>query len=70
MMAIKSSLDLQRLLAKISSKAREATQYVKLDGLSVSEAATGAGMSESAVKVAVHRGLNALALPIRQERDT
>jgi DNA-directed RNA polymerase specialized sigma24 family protein len=34
----------------------------------VSEAAARSGMSESAVKVAVHRGLKALALRIRQER--
>jgi RNA polymerase sigma-70 factor, ECF subfamily len=70
MRAIDSGLDLQRLLSEISSKAREAIQYVKLDGLSVREAAARSGMSESAVKVAVHRGLKALALRIRQERGT
>jgi RNA polymerase sigma-70 factor (ECF subfamily) len=70
MTAIDSGLDLQRLLSEISSKAREAIQYVKLDGLSVSEAAARSGMSESAVKVTVHRGLKALALRIRQERGT
>jgi len=68
--AIESGLDLQRLLSEISSKAREAIQYVKLDGLSVSEAAVRSGLSESAVKVAVHRGLKALALRIRQGRGT
>jgi hypothetical protein len=68
MTAVDSGLDLQGLLSEISSKAREAIQYVKLDGLSVSEAAARSGMSESAVKVAVHRGLKALALRIRQER--
>jgi RNA polymerase sigma-70 factor, ECF subfamily len=70
MPAVDSGLDLQRLLSEISSKAREAIQYVKLGGLSVSEAAARSGMSESAVKVAVHRGLKALALRIRQERGT
>jgi RNA polymerase sigma-70 factor (ECF subfamily) len=54
--AVESSLDLQRLMSGISSKAREAIQYLKLDGLSVSEAAARCGMSESAIKVAVHRG--------------
>jgi RNA polymerase sigma-70 factor, ECF subfamily len=68
--AVESSLDLQRLLFEIPSKAREAIQYVKLDGLSVSEAAVRTGMSESAVKVAVHRGLKALALRIRENRGT
>jgi RNA polymerase sigma-70 factor (ECF subfamily) len=70
MAAVDSGLDLQRLLSGISSKAREAIECVKLEGLSVSEAAARSGMSESAVKVAVHRGLKALALRIRQERGT
>jgi RNA polymerase sigma-70 factor, ECF subfamily len=68
MTAVDSGLDLQRLLSRISPRAREAIQCVKLKGLSVSEAAARSGMSESAVKVAVHRGLKALALRIRQER--
>jgi RNA polymerase sigma-70 factor (ECF subfamily) len=38
---------------------------MKLEGLSVIEAARAAGMSESAVKVGVHRGLKALAKMIR-----
>jgi RNA polymerase sigma-70 factor (ECF subfamily) len=69
MAAVESGLDLQRLMLKISSKARQVIQYVKLEGLSVSEAAVKCGMSESAVKVAVHRGLKALALHIRKESE-
>ena len=68
MAAVESGLDLQRLLSRISSKARQAIQYVKLEGLSVSEAAARCGMSESAIKVAVHRGLKALALRISEEK--
>ena len=68
--AVESSLDLQRLMSGISSKARAAIQYVKLDGLSVSEAAVRTGMSESAVKVAMHRGLKALACRIRENKGT
>jgi RNA polymerase sigma-70 factor (ECF subfamily) len=67
--AIESGLDLQRLMSKISSKARKVIGYVKLEGLSVSEAAVRCGTSESAVKVAVHRGLKALALQIRKESE-
>jgi RNA polymerase sigma-70 factor (ECF subfamily) len=66
---VESGLDLQRLMSKLSSKAREVIQYVKLEGLSVSEAAERCGMSESAVKVTVHRGLKALALQIRKESE-
>ncbi len=69
MAAVESGLDLQRLMLRISSKARQVIQYVKLEGLSVSEAAVRCGMSESAVKVAVHRGLKALALQIRKESE-
>jgi RNA polymerase sigma-70 factor (ECF subfamily) len=65
--AVESGLDLQHLMSKISAKARQAIQYVKLEGLSISEAATRCGMSESAVKVAVHRGLKALVVRIGEE---
>jgi RNA polymerase sigma-70 factor, ECF subfamily len=66
--AVESGLDLERLMSRISSKARRAIQYVKLEGLSISETAARCGMSESAVKVALHRGLKALASRIREER--
>src|SRR5712672_1752036 len=65
--SIDSDLDLERLMAGLSSKARQAIQCVKLDGLSVREAAEKCGMSESAVKVSVHRGLRALAALISRE---
>jgi RNA polymerase sigma-70 factor (ECF subfamily) len=65
-----SAFDLQRLLDRISPKMRQAIQYVKLDGLSVSEAAARSGMSESAIKVSVHRGMKALALLISKGRST
>ncbi len=65
---VESSLDLKKLLAELSPRARQTIQYVKLDGLSVSEAAARSGMSESAVKVSVHRGLKALARLIREEK--
>lgn len=63
---VESTLDLEKLLAELSPKARRAIQYVKLDGLSVSQAAERTGMSESAVKVSVHRGLKSLARLIRE----
>ncbi|MGH8036087.1 MAG: sigma factor-like helix-turn-helix DNA-binding protein [Lysobacterales bacterium] len=39
--------------------------HVKLEGFSVVEAAQMTGMSESAVKIGVHRGLKALAAKIK-----
>jgi len=59
--ATESAYDLARLLAGLPDKMRRAIQSVKIDGLSVAEAAARCGMSEPAVKVNVHRGLKALA---------
>jgi RNA polymerase sigma-70 factor, ECF subfamily len=66
--AVETWLDLERLLSRISYTARQAIRYVKLEGLSISEAAAQCGMSESALKVAVHRGLRTLASRIGEER--
>ena len=57
--------DLGRLLASLPERQRLPIMHVKLEGLSVVEAARRTGMSESAVKVGVHRGLKALAARIR-----
>jgi RNA polymerase sigma-70 factor (ECF subfamily) len=65
-----SAYDLGRLLGRLPEKMRRAIQCVKLDGMSVAEAAIRCGMSESAVKVYVHRGLKALAAAIAREKRT
>ncbi|MGH8790928.1 MAG: sigma-70 family RNA polymerase sigma factor [Cupriavidus necator] len=57
--------DLGRLLAGLPDRQRLPIVHVKLEGLSVVEAAQMTGMSESAVKVGVHRGLKALAAKIK-----
>lgn len=57
--------DIATLLGQLSENQRKAIQYVKLEGVSVSEAARMTGMSESAVKVSVHRGLKALAAKLK-----
>ena len=58
---VESTFDVERMMAGLSPKMRQAIRYVKLEGLSVNEAAVRSGMSPSAVKVSVHRGLKALA---------
>lgn len=63
-----SANDLAKLLSQLPDKMRRAIQSVKLDGLSVAEAASQCGMSESAVKVNVHRGLKALVASIAREK--
>ncbi|MGH8857508.1 MAG: sigma-70 family RNA polymerase sigma factor [Polaromonas sp.] len=57
--------DLGKLLAGLPDRQRLPIVHVKLEGLSVVEAAQMTGMSESAVKVGVHRGLKALAARIK-----
>ena len=60
--------DLAKLLQRLPDRQRLPIVHMKLQGLSVVEAARVTGMSESAVKVGVHRGLKALAAMIKGER--
>ena len=57
--------DLGKLLECLPDRQRRPIIHMKLQGLSVVEVARLTGMSESAVKVGVHRGLKALAAMIR-----
>jgi len=54
--------DLNKLLEQLPERQRLPILFMKLKGLSVTETARLTGLSESAVKVGVHRGLKALAL--------
>ncbi len=63
-----SAYDLQRLLNKLPAKMRRTIELVKLEGLSVAEAANQSNMSESDVKVSVHRGLKTLGASIVRKR--
>ena len=58
--ASESARDLEKLLAQLPAKQRQVIADVKLAGYSVAEAAARSGLSESAVKVGVHRGLKRL----------
>lgn len=57
--------DLGQLLTTLPDRQRLPIVHVKLEGLSVAEAAKLTGMSESAIKIGVHRGLKALAARIK-----
>lgn len=57
--------DIGKLLETLPDKQRLPIVHVKLQGLSVAETAEITGLSESAVKVGIHRGLKALALKIK-----
>ncbi len=65
-----STFDLEGLLAHVSPKVRQTIRLVKLEGLSVEETAVHTGMSVSAVKVSVHRGLRALSRLVSQRGES
>jgi RNA polymerase sigma-70 factor (ECF subfamily) len=62
--AAESAYDLDRLLGSLPEKMQRAIRCVKIDGLSVEEAASRCGTSVSTIKVNVHRGLRSLAAVI------
>lgn len=67
--AAEAKRDVAKLLQTLPEKQRLAIMHMKLEGLSVTETAQRTGMSESAVKVYVHRGLKALAARIKGEQN-
>ena len=58
--AAMASRDLDRVMADLPARTQALIRDVKIAGLSTREAAEKHGMTESAVKVAVHRGLKTL----------
>jgi len=60
--------DLHQLLRQLPDRQRLPIIHVKLEGLSVAEAAKVTGMSASAIKVGIHRGLRVLAAKIRSAK--
>ena len=59
--------DLGGLLEALPERQRLPIMHVKIEGLSVAETACLTGMSESAVKIGIHRGLKALAARFRSK---
>ena len=67
--AAQATRDLGKLLAQLPPRQRLPIVHVKLEGLSVEETARVTGLSASAVKVGIHRGLKALAKLIGGKGD-
>src|SRR2546429_2478186 len=65
-----STYDLKRLIQRLPEKMRCSIEAVKLDGQSIAEAAKRCGISESGVKVNIHRGLKTLAALVARETRT
>lgn len=62
---ITAKQDIAQLLDLLPDKQRLPIIHTKIEGLSVAEAARITGLSVSAVKVGVHRGLRALAVLVK-----
>jgi RNA polymerase sigma-70 factor (ECF subfamily) len=62
--------DVAVLLDKLPAKQRTAIRLVKLEEKSVREAAELTGLSESDIKISIHRGLKALMRLMAQEQAT
>ncbi len=63
--AAEARRDLHKLLDTLPDRHRLPIVQVKVEGKSVAEAALHLGMSESAVKIGIHRGLKLLARQVR-----
>lgn len=59
--AVMARMSLERLFVHLPDKQTEVIELVKIEGLSIKEAADRTGQSESLVKVNIHRGLKKLS---------
>lgn len=65
--SVSARISLDSLFAHLPSAQMRAIEMVKIEGLSVTEAAQRCGQSESLIKVNIHRGLKRLAALIEKE---
>jgi RNA polymerase sigma-70 factor (ECF subfamily) len=63
--ATAARIDVERLLNTVPPASGTLVRQVKIEGRTVAEAAAAAGISETAAKLRIHRGLKALALKAR-----
>ena len=66
--AVEAHRDVMKLLETLPDRHRLPIVLVKLEGRSVVEAAAATGMSESAIKIGIHRGLKKLAAQASERR--
>jgi RNA polymerase sigma-70 factor (ECF subfamily) len=67
--AAEAHLDVDRLLGRLPAKTQALIRDTKIEGLSTAEAAARHNISESAVKVGVHRGLKSLGAKLADEEE-
>ena len=61
--------DVSKLLDKLTPAKRRLVSDIKLDGVSVADVAKRTGMSESAVKVSVHRAIKSLGEDVASQAN-
>ncbi|MEO0440151.1 MAG: sigma-70 family RNA polymerase sigma factor [Pseudomonadota bacterium] len=64
---VSAKVSLERLLGMIPERQADVIAKVKIEGLSIAEAAAMTGQSESLVKVNIHRGLKKMSALIESE---
>lgn len=64
--AILARMSIDRLFRQLPEKQAEVIEMVKIEGLSIREAAGRSGQSESGVKVNIHRGLKRMSAMIEK----
>jgi RNA polymerase sigma factor (sigma-70 family) len=67
--AVTSAWSLERLMRELKPAQSDVIRLVKLQGLSIEEAAARTGQSISLVKVNIHRGLGRLTSMVRSQHD-
>jgi RNA polymerase sigma-70 factor (ECF subfamily) len=67
--AVEARRDIEHALERLPERTRALIRSAKLDERSNAEVAAESGMSESAVKVAIHRGLKILAAHLGRRSD-
>src|SRR5437763_4495026 len=63
-----ASADARRMLATLTERQRHIVEAISIEGRSARDVGVRLGMSEGAVRVALHRALKALAAVYRKER--
>lgn len=63
---VQAAVDLERLMAELPAQQRMAIRKVKLEGLSVAQAARDSGLSEANIKISIHRGFKRLLDAVRK----
>jgi RNA polymerase sigma-70 factor (ECF subfamily) len=67
--AVTATQDVRKLLATLPEKQANVIRLVRIDGLSMEEAAVKSGQSVAAVKVNIHRGLKRLMAAVQEKND-